>query len=81
MWVEAGLYNALAYSELQLESAEIHDGTARIELSGILMLAGECDIPRVREQLTAPALQFDGVREVEVFINDEPLESLLDLRG
>lgn len=81
VWVEAGLYNPLAYSELRLESAEIHDGTARVELSGELLLAGECDIPRVREQLTAPALQFDGVREVEVLINGEPLESLLDLRG
>lgn len=78
---QSGLYNALSHSTLQVESAQIRDGVARVELSGTLMLAGECDIPRVREQLTAPAMQFDGVREVEVLINGEPLESLLDLRG
>lgn len=78
---QSGLYNALSHSTLQVESVQIRDGVARVELSGTLMLAGECDIPRVREQLTAPAMQFDGVREVEVFVNGEPLESLLDLRG
>lgn len=68
------LYNALNQSELRLQSAAVDDGVARIALEGHVEIAGECDLPRFRTQLEATALQFDGVNEVEVTINGEPLD-------
>jgi hypothetical protein len=77
----AGLYNALSSATLTLKSAKVDEnGVARIDLDGLLNLAGECDIPRVRAQLEKPALQFDGVRSVEVTINGQALSSVLSLK-
>ncbi len=76
---QSGLYNALAQSNLTYESATIADGHAVVRLSGQLLTGGVCDIPRVKEQLTAPALQFDNVDTVTVLINGEPLDELLAL--
>lgn len=77
---QSGLYNALAPSNLTYESATIADGHATVRLSGQLRSGGVCDIPRITEQLTAPALQFDNVDTVTVLINGEQLEGLLSLR-
>ena len=76
---QSGLYNALAPSNLKYESATIADGHATVQLSGQLLSGGVCDIPRITEQLTAPALQFDNVDTVTVLINGEPLDGLLSL--
>lgn len=76
---QSGLYNALAQSNLTYDSATIADGHATVRLSGQLLSGGVCDIPRITEQLTAPALQFDNIDTVTVLINGEPLEELLDL--
>ncbi len=78
---QSGLYNALYLSDLNLESVAVIDSEARIALSGDLIYGGECDIPRIEEQLYALALQFSTVNTVTVTVNGELLEDLLDLRG
>jgi hypothetical protein len=77
---QSGLYNALYQSDLQVESVAIQDGTATIRLTGQLQLGGTCDNPRVKAQLTQIALQFSTVDEVDVFINDKPLDEVLSLK-
>jgi hypothetical protein len=78
---ESGLYNALGQATLTLRSAKVDEnGVAHVDLSGSLNLAGVCDIPRVRAQLEKPALQFDGVKSVEVTINGQALSSVLSLK-
>jgi len=77
-----GLYNALYQSELSVEEIDLDEnGLARVFLSGSYMLGGTCDNPRFEAQLTHTALQFPQVQQVEVFINGEPLEDILSLRG
>jgi hypothetical protein len=78
---QSGLYNALYQSDLSVGNLAVEDGTARVHLTGQLMLGGVCDNPRVQAQLEEIALQFPQVERVEVFINDTPLEDLLSLRG
>ncbi len=78
---ESGLYNALHQSHLAIEDVAVVDGEARIYLKGSLLLGGECDNPRVEEQLKALALQFNTVNRVSVYINGESLEKVLDLKG
>jgi LysM repeat protein len=78
---EAGLYNALEPSSLQLANLEVDaQGVAVVELSGLLQLGGVCDGPRVAEQLEQTALQFPAIRDVMIFVNDEPLDTGLSGR-
>ena len=74
---ESGLYNALYQSDLQLKSVTIDQGKAVIHLTGTVMLGGVCDAPRLEAQIRQTALQFSTVSDVEVFINDIPLEDVL----
>jgi hypothetical protein len=77
-----GLYNALYQSDLRLEEIRVNEaGLAQVYLSGSYQLGGVCDDPRFEAQLTQTALQFPQVQQVEVFINGEPLQDLLSLRG
>ncbi len=78
---ESGLYNALYQSRLRIDDLAVVNGEAVIKLKGDLVMGGECDIPRVEEQLKAAALQFSTVNRVSIFINGRPLEDVLDLRG
>jgi hypothetical protein len=77
---EAGYYNALYQSDLQVTSVTIEQGKAIIHLTGSLTLGGVCDAPRVEAQIEQTALQFSTVNEVNVFINDVPLEDVLSLQ-
>ena len=70
---QSGLYNALYQSHLSIADVAVVDGEARIFLTGNLTLGGECDNPRVEEQLKAIALQFNTVKRVSVYINGEAL--------
>jgi hypothetical protein len=70
---ESGLYNALYLSHLDIEDVAVVNGKAVIELKGELITGGECDIPRIEEQLRAAALQFATVQRVSIFINGKPL--------
>lgn len=74
------LYNALYRSDLHYEGADIDDGHADVDLTGTLRMGGECDIPRVRAQLTRPALQFGNVDSVTVRIDGQELDGMLSLR-
>jgi hypothetical protein len=78
---ESGLYNALYQSRLSIADVAVIDGEARIFLTGTMALGGECDNPRIEEQLKAIALQFNTVHRVSIYINGEPLDDVLDLKG
>lgn len=74
---EHGLYNGLGASDLAIEELEVMAGRAKVYLTGTLSLNGECDAPRVREQLQRTAKQFREIRAVEFFVDGVPLEDLL----
>jgi hypothetical protein len=78
---ESGLYNALYQSDLQVASVSLENRTAVVQLTGSLLMGGECDAPRVAAQLEETALQFPSVTQVQIFINDKPLSEALSLRG
>jgi hypothetical protein len=77
---ESGFYNALYQSDLQLKSVTIDQGKAIIHLTGTVMLGGVCDSPRFEAQIEQTALQFSTVSNVEVFINNIPLQDVLSQR-
>jgi hypothetical protein len=77
---ESGLYNALYPSDLRVGSVTLQDGKASIQLSGTLLLGGECDNPRVEAQLIQTASQFNTVSAVEIFVNGTPLKDALSLK-
>jgi len=77
---QSGLYNALYQSDLAIENVAVVGSEARIFLTGTLTLGGECDTPRVEEQLKALALQFSTVERVSIYINGETLEDVLSLK-
>ena len=74
---QSGLYNALWQSDLSLQSASISNGVATIALTGNLRLGGACDNPRVKEQLTVTATQFDSVDSANITLNGQPLDQAL----
>jgi hypothetical protein len=78
---QSGLYNALYQSDLKVESASIQAGLARVELSGQMLLGGECDDPRVAAQLEETALQFPKANQAVIFINGTLLKDALSLKG
>jgi hypothetical protein len=77
----AGLYNALASSPLKVQRVDLSGGSARIDLTGYLEIGGECDSPRVLDQLTRTATQFSDVKEAEFFLDGKPLRELLSGKG
>ena len=74
---QSGLYNALWQSDLSLQSATISNGVATIALAGNLKLSGTCDSPRVKEQLTVTATQFESVDSANITLNGQPLDQAL----
>jgi hypothetical protein len=78
---ESGLYNALYQSNLKLEKASVEEGQATVYLSGNLKLGGVCDNPRFEAQLAQTILQFPTVEEVQIYINNVPLQDLLSEKG
>jgi hypothetical protein len=77
---ESGYYNALYQSDLEVAKVTIEQGKAIIRLTGTIMLGGACDAPRVEAQIEQTALQFSTVSDVEVFVNDVPLEEALSTK-
>jgi hypothetical protein len=78
---QSGLYNALYQSDLQVESVSIDSGKATVNLTGTLLMGGECDIPRVQAQLEFTVLQFSTLTEADIFNNGIPLADALSLKG
>jgi hypothetical protein len=77
----AGLYNALDHSPLKVQRIDLAGGSARIDLTGYLEIGGECDSPRVLDQLTRTATQFSDVKRAEFFLDGKPLRGLLSGKG
>ena len=78
---QSGLYNALYQSHLTITSLNIVNREAIISLAGTLSIAGDCDDPRIKNQLEAIALQFNSIDKVSVYINGVLLDQLLSGRG
>lgn len=76
-----GLYDAFAGSELRVEDVSAEDRAVTVRLTGTLRLAGECDIPRVREQLRRTVLQYREFRSARFLLDGVDLEELLQQRG
>jgi hypothetical protein len=79
---DAGLYNSLYRSNLVVDSAEVgDDGTARVALSGELVLTGVCEDARIQAQLEETARIFSPSQTVEITINGSPIADVLGGRG
>lgn len=74
---QSGLYNSLYNSHLQVDSANVANGNATVNLSGELSLGGVCDDPRVEGQIRSTAEQFETVKKVDIFLNGVPLSEAL----
>ena len=73
--------NALANSDLKLDSVDFKDGKATVNISGQLSLGGVCDNPRVEAQLMTTGLQFSTeVTDLEINLNGKPLKEALSLK-
>ncbi len=67
------LYNVFTNSDLTVESVVIDEGVATVNLTGDLVLGGECDDPRVVEQLAHTITQFAGITGAVVLLNGAPI--------
>lgn len=76
---QSGLRNALADARLTVDSVDRSGTTITAHLSGTLSLAGECDIPRVEQQLLLTAQQAAGTT-VAITINGKTLTEALSLK-
>jgi len=74
---QSGLYNALYQSDLSVESLDIVDGVATINLSGTIRTGGVCDEPRLIAQIEQIALQYPSIDNVTVLVNGTPLADSL----
>ncbi len=75
-----GFYNTLYRANLKLDKATITNGKAAVYLTGSLNLGGVMDIPRIENQLNETALQFSTVKEVQIYLNGNPLKDALSLK-
>lgn len=82
---ESGLYNALYQSTLTLKSVTIKEGRVTVELSGEPLSGGECDDPRIVEQIRETVRSNLDEEEKEftllINLNGKPLEKIQDLSG
>ncbi|HEV7681398.1 MAG TPA: GerMN domain-containing protein [Pyrinomonadaceae bacterium] len=58
---------------LKVRSVSLVNGTATIQLSGEVFVAGVCDEPRIQSQIEATARQFPTVKNVRVFLGKQTL--------
>lgn len=58
---------------LQVRAVSVRNGTATIQLSGEVFVAGVCDEPRIEGQIAETARQFSSVKKVKVFIGKRTL--------
>lgn len=81
---ESGLYNALYQSTLTVDSVTVDGKTVDVEISGETLSAGECDDPRMVDQIRATVennLDSDKKFIITININGKPLEKIQDLSG
>lgn len=68
-----GLYSALSGWDVTVDSVVVDSGRATVHLSGVIQVAGVCDVPRIQAQLERTVFQFGEISMVEFFLNGEPL--------
>ncbi|MBD3270423.1 hypothetical protein GF376_02760 [Candidatus Peregrinibacteria bacterium] len=69
-----GYANTIYQSNLQLESLEINNGQATLNLTGELIYEyPKCDPPQIKSQIENTLLQFENIESVEIYINQELL--------
>ncbi len=76
---QSGLVNTLWQSRLTVDSIDRSGGTVTAHLTGTLTMGGECDIPRVEQQLSLTAQQAAGA-PVAITINGKTLSEALSLK-
>ncbi|RAN78603.1 hypothetical protein B5P43_16930 [Bacillus sp. SRB_336] len=76
---QSGLNNALWQSRLEVQSVARGPGSITAHLTGTLKTGGECDIPRVQQQLLLTARDAAGA-PVAVTINEKTLSAVLSLK-
>jgi hypothetical protein len=70
---ESGLTNIFYQSNVTVQSVTVEDGHATVNLTGTILIGGECDEPRVVESIRYTVLAFEGVNTVTVLFNGSPL--------
>jgi hypothetical protein len=73
----SGLLNQLYASRLDLAGIDRQGPRLVVRLSGYVERGDACDNARMLAELTATALQFDGISEVRFELDGQPLTSLL----
>jgi len=73
------LKNFVKGPALLLYQATTANGVADVYLKGDFNISTICDIQRIKEQLYETAKQFSEIKRVNIFINDQTLESYLSL--
>ncbi len=77
---QSGLYNSLYQSDLKIESITIEDKVASVHLTGTVQVGGVCDNPRFEQQIMKTILQFPSIENVDIYINNKPLQEVLSLQ-
>ena len=72
--------NTSVTTALEITKVKVTDGKAFLSFSGSVALGGACDAPRVKAQLSAPALQFPEITAVDVTINNISLDQYLSTK-
>ena len=60
-----------AFEKTFFDKVTLEDRIAKVYLVGEMMSPGVCADPEFRAQIEAAAFQFDSVKEIQVFLNDE----------
>jgi hypothetical protein len=74
---QSGLYNAVANSQLTVDSIDTSSAIPTVKLKGQLSSGGVCDDPRIIEQLKATILQSDKDTKVNILVNGKNIEEAL----
>jgi hypothetical protein len=73
------LMHPLIHSRLSVVAVQTEEGRARIDLTGQLRAGSwPCNRERIRAQLEQTVLQFEEIRQVELFVDGRPLAELLE---
>jgi len=75
----SGLQNALSQSQLAVDDVERTGSGVVVHLSGTFSLAGECDDPRLEQQLQLTAEHAAG-GPVTIMVNQKTLQEALSLK-
>lgn len=79
---ESGLYNALAASDITVDSVNSDGMTTFVSLSGSIISAGTCDDPRIEEQIRATVEANSPTnRDISISFDGAPLHEYFDMSG